>query len=303
LRDDVLVANNDDSELSDDLKGAVNSAYRVFMQSIDPFLQRQFFLDGFPEKLCHYTDFWGLKGILETGALWATYTPTLNDGSEVEYGLKIVRDYVSGFPDKDAANRLAAGMELPAQRTFACCFCERADLLSMWISYARRGGGYCLEFDGAGGLLKSSFPPFPVRLPFKMTYGTTLPEPVQSMLEYACRFARSGDIEASVSASWIKTLALRFKHPAFVHEDERRIVIPNPPVHSMKFRAGDADVKPYIELCPTGEGGSRRLPLTRIIFGPTLRQDKVFIETIGMLLERYGYRGVPVEPCGIPYRL
>ena len=173
----------------------------------------------------------------------------------------------------------------------------------MWIAYAQRGGGYCLEFDGAAGLLSSSFPPFPVRLPFKMTYGTALPEPVESMLAYACRFAQAGDVEASVAASWIKTLSLRFKHPAFVHEDERRIVIPNPPVSAMKFRAGDADVKPYIELCPTAADGSRLLPLRRIVFGPTLRQDRILVETIGLMLERYGYKGVPVEPCGIPYRL
>ena len=80
-------------------------------------------------------------------------------------------------------------------------------------------------------------------------------------------------------------------------------MIPDPPVSSMKFRAGDADIKPYIELCPTAADGTRRLPMKRIIFGPTLRQDRVLIETLGLMLERCGYKGVPVESCGIPYRV
>jgi hypothetical protein len=71
----------------------------------------------------------------------------------------------------------------------------------------------------------------------------------------------------------------------------------------MRFRAGEADVKPYIELRPTAADGSQRLPLRRILFGSTLRQDKVLIETLELMLERYGYKGVPVEPCGIPYQL
>lgn len=72
---------------------------------------------------------------------------------------------------------------------------------------------------------------------------------------------------------------------------------------AMKFRSGDADIKPYVQLYPTDENGLQRLPLRRIVYGPTLRQDETMVETIGLLLERYGYGGVPVEPCGIPYRL
>src|SRR5258708_31339639 len=101
-----------------------------------------------------------------------------------------------------------------------------------------------------------------------MSYGTTIPEAVELMLQSGCQFARGGQVQTIVSASWMKKLALRFKHPAFAHEQERRIVIPDPPVSSIKFRAGDADIKPYIELCPTAADGTRGLPLKRIIFGP-----------------------------------
>ena len=55
LRDDGLVVNDECSELSGDLKSAVNSAYAVFMQAIDPHLQKQFAEDGLPETFCHYS--------------------------------------------------------------------------------------------------------------------------------------------------------------------------------------------------------------------------------------------------------
>jgi hypothetical protein len=147
-------------ELSDELKRAAQLAHARFSQGLNPLLNQQFFADGFPDRLCHYTDFRGLQGILETQALWATYTQTLNDGSEQAYGLKVVNDYIARFPNSGSMKTFRASMDLRPQRNFACCFCETGEQLSMWIAYSQRGAGYCLEFDGANGLLKCSFPPF-----------------------------------------------------------------------------------------------------------------------------------------------
>jgi len=115
-------------------------------------------------------------------------------------------------------------------------------------------------------------------------------------------YAQGGEIEASVSVSWTNLLALRFKHPAFHPEDEWRIVILDPRVSLLKFRPGHADIKPYVELRPPTEG-LHRLPLRKVVLGPTLRQDEVLRETVGLMLEAYGYDGVQVEPSSIPYRL
>jgi len=61
------------------------------------------------------------------------------------------------------------------------------------------------------------------------------------------------EIRFDTNRSWWRheqlPFQLQFFHPGFVHENERRIVVPNPPVSAMKFRAGDADIKPYIGLC------------------------------------------------------
>jgi Protein of unknown function (DUF2971) len=298
----LVMRDGNKCNLSEDLKRRARDAHKTFASAIDPFLQAQFTSDGFPDRLCHYTDFGGLKGILETGSLWATYSRTMNDASEQEYGEKVVRDYLASLSGGSTDDRLLIAMKQSSQRNFATCFCEDSRVLSMWIAYAARGGGYCLEFDGARGLLRCSFAGFDTRLPFRMTYGEALPQHVQSVLRSARRFAQEGDIEASVSAAWANILALKFKHPAFRQENEWRIVIPDPPVSALKFRAGHADVKPYIELSLAPTDGRLRLPLRRVIFGPTLRNDEVLIETIELMLERYGYEGIPVETSGIPYR-
>ena len=106
-----------------------------------------------------------------------------------------------------------------------------------------------------------------------------------------------------LSGIGVKLLSLMFKHPAFKNEHERRIIIPHPPVSAMKFRAGAFDVKPYIEMRPTFEDGAGRLPLRRVLVGPTLRQGNIVIDAVELMLERYGFRNVSVVPCGIPYQL
>lgn len=201
---------DDEPELSDELKRSAREAHVRFSQGFNYLLNQQFVADGFPDRLCHYTDFRGLQGILETHTLWATFTRTLNDGSEHTYGLKVVNDYIARLPNNGSLATFKASMELGLERNFACCFCESSDLLTMWIAYSQRGGGYCLEFDGADRILKCSFPPFPARLPFRLNYGAIMPETLESMLSYACKFAESGEVEATVAASWLKLLSATF---------------------------------------------------------------------------------------------
>ena len=81
-------------ELDPDLKAAVDAAHKVFASRLEAPLQRLFAFEGFPQTLCHYTDFSGLKGILETQSLWATDSRTLNDGTEEQYGFNVVKDYL-----------------------------------------------------------------------------------------------------------------------------------------------------------------------------------------------------------------
>jgi len=46
-----------------------------------------------------------------------------------------------------------------------------------------------------------------------------------------------------------------------------------------------------------------KLPLRKIIYGPTLRNDTAPDKTLKWMLERYEFPGVVVEKCPIPYRV
>ncbi len=131
MRDPISVKGSNNVNLSEELKQAIEDANKRFWETANPLLTRQMFEDGFPETLCHYTDFRGLLGILQTRSLWATYTQTLNDDSEQEYGLKVIRDYVAKFSGEHVPRTLEPSL-CEGQRNFACCFCESAELLSMW---------------------------------------------------------------------------------------------------------------------------------------------------------------------------
>jgi hypothetical protein len=282
-----------------DGKREISEATSDLWARLQPQLDQMFASDGLPDQLCHYTNFAGLKGILENNALWATYTRSLNDGSEDKYGTDIVNGYLNAF-SVDISSRFDA--VLNATRNFATCFCEDAHILSMWRGYAGYGGGFCLEFDRRK-LGNCSFPPFGAKYLLKIRYGNTLSAEVRSAIEVAGAFAKTGEMHALVSKNFVKLMALKIKHPAFHEEKEWRIVVQNPPITEMKFRAGNSDVKPYLELHPAPAEDSARLPLRRVVLGPTLRDDDELKETVGLMLERYGYQDVLVEASGIPFRL
>src|SRR5687768_2712440 len=50
-----------------------------------------------PKILYHYTSAAGLQGILDTRRMWATHARFLNDPSELDYGLQLVRQVVTNY--------------------------------------------------------------------------------------------------------------------------------------------------------------------------------------------------------------
>jgi hypothetical protein len=291
----------DEIDLYPQLKAKADEANIELTAIVLPLLGAMIQTEGVPARLCHYTDFAGLDGILRTRRLWATYAKTLNDASEQKYGQDVLTAYLRTKVSEKVREDMGDSV-VHLKRIFVSCFCEDSRVLSMWTNYARLGGGYCLEFDGPQ-LFSGSFPPHSVRWNLKMIYGTELPQPLVDLVNVLCDFAARGQVEAVLAGSWLSILALKFKHPAFTHEREWRVVVQDPEVSSLAFRAGHSDIKPYIELSPVMAGKSSDFPLKKIIFGPTLRHDEVLIETISLLLERHGHTGVEVESTGIPYRL
>jgi hypothetical protein len=123
-----------------------------------------------PDRIYHYTDDEGLKGILEHGTLWLTDICRLNDPSELDHGFKIgikeLEKAVIGRPREcQEFSRILASVtedhELQgAAQTedhkiqgsahyFVCSFSSCGDDLGQWRAYAANGSGFALEFDSA----------------------------------------------------------------------------------------------------------------------------------------------------------
>ncbi|EJG2383281.1 hypothetical protein HMPREF1144_0490 [Klebsiella sp. OBRC7] len=48
-------------------------------------------------KIYHYTDLNGLKGIIESGSLWATHFSFLNDSNELTHGMNCLVKWFTEF--------------------------------------------------------------------------------------------------------------------------------------------------------------------------------------------------------------
>src|SRR5262245_27640205 len=109
--------------------------------------------DECPPELFHFTDAAGLLGILTNRTIWASFVESLNDVSEMQYGIALARTVLESEPaDVDPAFRSTVVRFLdPAEadsvfrvewRPFVVSFCERVDLAVHWLHYGRDGTGY-----------------------------------------------------------------------------------------------------------------------------------------------------------------
>ncbi len=188
-------------------------------------------------------------------------------------------------------------------RNFVACFCESDKLLSMWRAYAGNGGGYCLGFRYLH-LREIGWPSPKVgeRGPLlaRVHYGNT-PECISSYLAALCGSEPSVEGILSNLSPFFPSM---IKHQSFAEEREWRTIILDPPVERLKFRAGSANIRPYVELARLRLGKPvGRLPLVSVTFGPMLRREDRPEEIIQWMLERGGYDGVEVRPSNIPIRL
>src|SRR6266568_9238891 len=117
--------------------GEVTMAENLLWQELHAFDQR---LDELrtsdeppPETLFHYTSGEGIKGIINSGKLWATSIYHLNDSSEFEYGLDIASNALAEIANGSADERLKNYISriktsLTIQKGFinayVVCFCE-----------------------------------------------------------------------------------------------------------------------------------------------------------------------------------
>jgi hypothetical protein len=285
-----------------------------FLVSVGSFAEDWIFGVGPDKSLYHYTDFAGLLGILSTNDLWLTHSRFSNDEQELTHGYDIARRLIREARDQPVAplpewpvylDRLSALLEQPpAQGVYICCFCKANNLLSQWRGYAGNGNGVSIRmqpsrFDMVTG------PDSPhnglMRL-WKTFYDQTTQEEI---LRLAIRspFSAPGDIDhrAARAADAIEFFIPTFKNADFREEDECRLIF-SPPEHcpvQPAFRVRGSVLVPYYslkELC-----GGRPLPVTGVTIGPSTNRV-MNVESVRMMLAKFGYAGVTVDASPTPYR-
>jgi hypothetical protein len=122
------------------------------------------FHDRRPPTLYHYTTAQGLLGIMESNKLWATNVRFLNDPSEIDYAICIIRESLGSAPlpanFRDQVNYRLDESEAEA-RVYVCCFCVEGDLLSQWRTRppaAESGEGGPQNLGAAGRLATVGVP-------------------------------------------------------------------------------------------------------------------------------------------------
>ncbi len=282
--------------------------------------------------LYHYTDASGLKGILESGQFWYSHYLHLNDPSELDYGIGLLKELVRELErnnDGRAQLLFECVCDLARRENFQdvldfyiTCFSRKFDDLGQWRAYADNGRGYAI------GISPSAFevqPPPSDGAPSEFLGAVHYrPEDIRhrhlEALESGQRtlltaancnpeaFANPmigksflSELARSMLASPIIWNCLTAKHRAYEQEDEVRQIILGQPKdleHVVMTRIRQGSLVPYIpmqfDLRHPGK-------LSAIVVGPAAPPDAEV--GVRRLLDHLGIADVPVLRSQIPYRV
>jgi hypothetical protein len=236
----------------------------------------------------HYTDRRGFEGIVASHSLWATSTDSLNDSSELTFGLDDLIAYWRTLRPQLREEAPIAEMDewlqtasarLRTRDTFVVCACNTVDNLVHWRSYIGddRTQGFAIglqdgfEFralqpTGADAVFHPDFAP--VLFWTDVTYGSRLDwqftsnywDPYKRLVDDtltvldAIRGGRVPDVPGQIDVldRVLLSAVLTTKHGAFSSEDECRLVVVGAPGYSWS-RLGRYGSQSIITLTAAGE--------------------------------------------------
>ena len=276
--------------------------------------------------LYHYTSLDGLLGIVKYKRLWATHVAYLNDSTELDYAVRLLRSHINNVlleheqadDDRDCLSQLHQWLSdswVQNNLLFTCSFSEAGNLLSQWRAYCPPAGGVSLGFQPDQLLASADLQGYQLT---KCVYDRELQ---QTLVEDWLRSVLStkNDKQQSLqqappSQSWYShfrsfeerflNIAARMKDPAFSEEREWRLISKsskNLLEPGLRFRAGKSRLIPYIEFsAPLDQ--NERLSLRKVYVGPAQDHNLSF-QSISMFLTNSGARITKgVQASGIPLR-
>jgi len=286
--------------------------------------------------LHHYTDAFGVHGIISSNCLWATATQFSNDLSEIEHAVSIAAEIIKEMwgskktisPwEKVLAEHLVQLFATPLHsfgQPFIVSFCEDGDLLSQWRAYGGTSG-FSLAFsalsqsDDVKLICKDGFRTMVKRVVYdhdkqRKRLRFVLRNLIKLVNGFSFSTASSKGASAHVELSLLLILemtdwACTVKHRAFSEEKEWRII--TYPRGATLVGAGPENYEgvsvrptpklllPYMVLEPRSR---KRLPLIEIRCGPSQFQEQS-ARAMDILLRKHGYKHLPVTFSGVPLRV
>jgi hypothetical protein len=274
--------------------------------------------DSRPERLYHFTDCAGLIGIFEKRTVWASLATSLNDPSEVRYGLDLACDLFRNGR-VTATNFSLDGMEklvaarADESRAYIVSFCGNLNLAGQWLHYGRSGSGVAVGFYPE----RLTQPPYDLfRIVYRReaqteainaivrTIDETLGELLPTIEDESGR-DRLKAVAADLAADHLWMVSPKLKHPSFEAEDEWRLIayeLRGPgaphgpgPAGTTHFRASAGRVIPFKEL------SFETLPAFEVVLGSSCPMSTDDLGVLVLMEERFGAR-LTVRVSDVPVR-
>jgi hypothetical protein len=271
-----------------------------------------------PYAIYHYTDAAGLKGVLESGRLWASDMLYLDASREVTYTYGLMCEQLrKNWNTSDTTLNefcVRAEVELDPRRwarsLFMACFCEDGDALAQWRAHTG-DGAYALGLRTAA--LENVGVRFQRAALRRVVYSAARQNALlQRLLDWTLSLVRSRSGEsaeqrAATSEAVIEFLAdhliefvASFKQPTFEQEAEWRLVVvldtgyAGEGTGQVHFRVADGHPVPYAELDISPRTGPSASPLAEVVCGP-IDRSALAARSIQTLLKSRGYAGTRVR--------
>lgn len=286
--------------------------------------------------LYHYTDAFGLSGIITSHKLWATAAQFSNDLSEIDYAVSVASEIVEetwsgkqnlGPWEQLLLSHLRQMLGTPLHtfgQPFIACFCQEGDLLSQWRGYGK-DCGFSIAFkpivqNEMSQLACQSGTRTVVR---KINYDPNwqrkrLRQILKVFTALVNGFKHPIDSDQGhalhVELSLILILELTdwacaVKHKAFEAEQEWRIVtypkgamltgVKEESYEGVSVQPTSRLLRPYMQL---NANSSKHLPLVEIRCGPSPLQEQSG-RGLKILLRNNGYKDVSVVFSEVPLRV
>jgi hypothetical protein len=281
------------------------------------------------DPIWHYTNGAGLLGIIQDDAIWASSALTLNDASEVEFGMTVLDDVWTTMRDQyppGIATLIDDMLGESAQRAarqdiFIACASRHRDSLNQWQGYAgAQGYAISLNTRTPWCVHLNSREDFEGPRKFTPVWVDVIYDPddqralAQECLHfYADRYLPNAQVgHIAVAARLLSAVSARFKHNGFKDEGEVRLIYVKPYDMRERFRTGARGLVPYLQLASPADAKARvvsydpprRLHTWEIVCGPSDESERDAIRhAVKRLLTVQGHgKEVKVTSSTIPYR-